>query len=62
MEALAIFNLALEIAEKILPQLKKELGAGTITPEQQKEVRDAYQKFRDLGQSAFAGPEWEVEK
>lgn len=62
MEELLAFNAALALAEKLLPIIDARVKSGAITPEQQLESRNKYLALRALGDAAFTGPEWEIEK
>ena len=54
----AALDMALALADALLPLVQKEIKEGQISPEQQQKLRDRYNKLREA--AAFEGPEWEV--
>ena len=62
MDIIAAFNLALALAEKLIPVVDAAFKRGEVTAEEQQRARDAYQALRAKGDTLFQGPEWEVAK
>lgn len=59
MNEIILANAALALLQALLPSIQNAVKAGQITPEEQLKIRANYQAFRDAGDAAFVGPEWE---
>lgn len=61
MQELLAINAALALAEKLLPIVSDLAKSGQISQAEQNDLKTRYQVLRAKADTAFAGPEWEVE-
>lgn len=54
-------NALLTALEALVPKIQELFKSGNVTKEEQQQVRDRYNALRAAGDSAFTGPEWEIE-
>ena len=59
MNPLVAFNLALSIAEQLIPEIEKLVAKGEISIEEQQAARAKYEQLRAQGPLLFAGPQWQ---
>lgn len=59
-QTIALLLGLLELATKAVPIIQGLHLGGTVTVEDQAKLSGAYKAFRDAGDLAFAGPEWET--
>ena len=51
----------MDLLKIAVPAIQKEVNAGNVTIEQQKQVLDAYNDLRANLDQHFEGPEWDIE-
>ena len=62
MNEIILVNAALTLIEKLVPVINDAVKNGQVTPEAQAELRNRYTALRTQADTAFTGPEWQVEK
>lgn len=58
MNPLIAFNLALAIAEELLPAILEKIKAGEVSPAEQLDARTRYDRLRAQGPALFAASHW----
>jgi len=61
MNEIILVNAALTLIEKLLPVVTDAVKNGQVTPEAQAELRQKYTALRNQADTAFTGPEWNIE-
>lgn len=61
MEELVLAMGILKLARESIPIIQEQFKKGNITVDQQKAVLAAYNALIDAGETAFSGPEWDIE-
>lgn len=61
MNYLILANALMTALEQLVPKIQGLVKSGDVTKEEQQQVRDRYNALRAAGDSAFTGPEWEID-